>query len=161
MSEKINYQEVSAEDFGRSLRGFGVNLLVKDTAQTIVFLELVFGFQAVRQSADYAIMRLPELPNAGEPPAHFLVQLHADHTYSSNPLPSLLPESGARGGGAELRLYDIDPDIAEEQAKANGYMVLQNTTDKPHGLRECFILDPDGYCWVPSRALVEVEKSEL
>ena len=27
-------------------------------------------------------------------------------------------------------------------------------TDKPHGLREAYILDPDGYCWVPGRPKV-------
>jgi len=155
MSEKFNFKEVSAEEFGRSLRGFGINLLVKETARTIAFLERVFGFEAVRQSADYAIMRLPELHATSVKLAPALVQLHADHTYSANPLPSLLPENGARGGGAELRLYDIDPDMAEEKAQENGYMVLQPSSDKPHGLRECFILDPDGYCWVPSRPLTE------
>ena len=155
MSENFNYEEVSAEEFGRSLLGFGVNLLVKETERTIGFLELVFGFEAVRKSADYAIMRLPESHEAPGQLATVLVQLHADHTYSQNPLPSLLPENGARGGGVELRLYDIDPDIAEEKARANDYMVLQASSDKPHGLRECFILDPDGYCWVPSCALIE------
>jgi hypothetical protein len=25
--------------------------------------------------------------------------------------------------------------------------------DKPHGLRECVLLDDDGYCWVPGVAL--------
>jgi len=157
MSEYTNYQEVSAEEFGRSLRGFGINLLVKDTKRTIAFLESVFGFQAVRQSADYAIMRLLDLSEPRGQQSPILVQLHADHTYSQNPLPSLLPENGARGGGAELRLYDIDPDIAEQKAEANGFIVLQGSLDKPHGLRECFILDPDGYCWVPSRALTEAE----
>jgi hypothetical protein len=29
--------------------------------------------------------------------------------------------------------------------------VLQAPADKPHGLREAYILDPDGYCWVPGR----------
>jgi len=25
--------------------------------------------------------------------------------------------------------------------------------DKPHGLRECIILDDDGYAWVPGKAI--------
>ena len=29
------------------------------------------------------------------------------------------------------------------------YTVLQAPVDKPHGLRETYIVDPDGYIWVP------------
>jgi hypothetical protein len=27
--------------------------------------------------------------------------------------------------------------------------VLAGTMDKPHGLRECILIDDDGYAWVP------------
>jgi hypothetical protein len=30
-----------------------------------------------------------------------------------------------------------------------GFTVLANAQDKPHGLREAFIIDADGYLWVP------------
>ena len=146
----MNFEEVSADDFGRSLSGFGLNLLVKDTARTVQFLEAILNFRVLRQSPDYAILKLP---TAADNRDDLLLQLHSDQTYSANPLPSLLPENGARGGGIELRLYDIDPDEAEARARRRDYVVLQESTDKPHGLRECFILDPDGYCWVPSRPL--------
>ena len=33
---------------------------------------------------------------------------------------------------------------------ALGHHVLAEAADKPHGLRESYILDPDGYCWVPA-----------
>ena len=147
----MNFEDVSAEDFGRSLSGFGLNLLVKETAKTIEFLKLVFGFEILRQSSDYAILRLTTKTQEGD---DLLLQLHSDQTYSANPLPSLLPENGARGAGIELRLYEVDPDEAELRAKQHDYLILQQAADKPHGLRECFILDPDGYCWVPSRPLV-------
>ncbi len=78
-----------------------------------------------------------------------LYQLHADATYADNPLLALLPEAAARGAGIELRLYQVDPDRAEARARQRGHQVLQSAADKPHGLRECFLLDPDGYCWVP------------
>ena len=133
-------ETISAEDFGRGLRGFGVNLLVKDVLKSCVFLETVLLFNPLRKSVDFAILGRKD----------YLIQLHGDHTYHSHPLPSLLPENGARGAGLELRLYEIDPDGAEARAVAADYMVLQSAKDKPHGLRECFILDPDGYCWVPS-----------
>ena len=80
-------------------------------------------------------------------------QLHADHTYHSNPLPSLLPQEGARGAGVELRLYKIDPDECEVRARKLDFVILKKSEDRPHGLRECYILDNDGYCWVPSRTI--------
>jgi len=156
----MDLQTVDAASFGRSLTGFGVNLLVKETARSLEFLEQVLQFKVMRQSEDYAILLFggdptgPSDARDTEAPS-FLLQIHADHTYSENPLPSLLPENGARGGGVELRLYDLDPDRAESRAVARGDVVLQSSADKPHGLRECFLLDPDGYCWVPSAPLDE------
>lgn len=140
METALNYAEVDADVFGRQLTGFGVNLLVADVARSCVFLRDVLAFEILRQSADYAILRHRDV----------LYQLHADTTYTENPLPSLLPESGPRGGGVELRLYQVDPDAAESRARKAGATVMQSSRDKPHGLRECYLLDPDGYCWVPS-----------
>ena len=80
-------------------------------------------------------------------------QLHADGTYSNNPLLSLLPENPPRSAGVELRFYETDPDIATDQALAKGFHVLQKPIDKPHGLREAYILDPDGYVWIPPRPI--------
>ena len=34
-------------------------------------------------------------------------------------------------------------------ALKHGYEVLEPASDKPHGLREAYILDADGYVWVP------------
>ena len=80
--------------------------------------------------------------------------LHADATYGSNPLLSLLPEAGPRGAGAEFRLYATDPDEAAARvADVADAVLLQAATDKPHGLRECVILCSNGYAWVPSRHL--------
>jgi catechol 2,3-dioxygenase-like lactoylglutathione lyase family enzyme len=142
----MDYDTVKAEDFGASLRGIGVNLLVTDVLASAAFLTAVFGMKTFRLSTDFAIMEY-----AGE-----VLQLHSDATFHSHPLPSLLPEAGPRGGGIELRLYETDPDKAAKRAAAYGdnATILQPPTDKPHGLRECVILDTDGYAWVPSRPLV-------
>jgi len=141
----MDYDTVKAEDFGASLRGIGVNLLVTDVLASAALLTDVFGMKASRLSVDFAIMEC-----AGE-----VLQLHSDSTFHSHPLPSLLPEAGPRGGGIELRLYETDPDEAAKRAAAYGdkATILQPPSDKPHGLRECVILDADGYAWVPSRAL--------
>ena len=129
-----------AVQVGHALNGFGVNLLVSDVKRTVSFLERVFGFESLNVSDDYALLQFGQV----------YYQLHGDHTYGSNPLLSLVPESGPRGGGIELRLFELNPDQMETKAREYGYEILMETEDKPHGLRECFILDPDGYCWVPS-----------
>ncbi|MGR3914727.1 MAG: VOC family protein [Gammaproteobacteria bacterium] len=131
---------LSADELGRLFDGFGINLLARRVGANAAFLRDVLQFEILRQSDDYAVL------------AHrgVWVQLHADATYARHPLSALLPEAGMRGIGLELRLYQVDPDAAEKRARAGGYEVLQASADKPHGLRECFLLDPDGYCWVPS-----------
>ncbi|SMX47164.1 glyoxalase [Maliponia aquimaris] len=139
----MDYESVPAADFGASLRGLGLNLLVSDVPARCAMLQAVFGMSGHRVSRDFAILRYGAA----------VFQLHADHTYFANPLLGLLPEAGARGAGAELRLYDSDPDTAAALAEEHGMHILQPPTDKPHGLREAYLLCPDGYAWVPSRPL--------
>jgi predicted enzyme related to lactoylglutathione lyase len=144
----MDYETVSAGDFGASLRGLGMNILVRDVAAQAEFLKAVFDMKAHRVSADFAIITYGEQ----------VFQLHSDGTYHSHPLPSLLPEVGARGAGAEFRLYVSDPDAAVSKAIGVGAHILQEPTNKPHGLREAYILCENGYAWVPSRALTQEER---
>lgn len=137
----MDFETVSAEDFGRSLRGIGLNVLVRDVLAECDFLEAVFGMGIHRRTADFAIVAYGSQ----------VFQLHRDGTYHANPLLGLLPENPPRGAGLEIRLYDTDPDAAAARAEAAGATILQPPTDKPHGLREAYILCPDGYAWVPSR----------
>lgn len=137
----MNFETVEAKDFGASLQGLGINLLCRDVRKTASFLEDVFAMGIHRLSADFAIVTY----------GSHVFQLHADGTYHSNPLLSLLPEAPPRGAGIELRLFNSDPEEAVDRAKSHGATILQPPTDKPHGLREAYILDTDGYAWVPSR----------
>lgn len=139
----MDYETVAAEDFGKSLRGIGLNLLVRDVRVTVEFLQKVFDVGVHRLSDDFAIITY----------GTEVFQLHSDATYAANPLLGLLPENPPRGAGIEIRLYDTDPDDAATKAERLGAMILQTPTDKPHGLREAYILCDDGYAWVPSRAL--------
>lgn len=138
----------SGEDYGRSLKGFGINLLVRDVPRTVAFSEAVLLAETATADRDFAVLRHRV---EGRVLAEWM--LHADGTYHSNPLPSLIPADGPRGAGAELRLYHLDPDAAVARAKARGDVVLAEAADKPHGMREAYILDPDGYCWVVSLPL--------
>jgi hypothetical protein len=142
----VDFDKVSAGDFGRSLRGIGLNLLVRDVIGLARFLVDVFDMGAHQVTADFAIMTYGDQ----------VFQLHSDGTYHSNPLLGLVPEAGARGGGLEIRLYDSDPDKAVEMANVHPHdtTILQAPTDKPHGLREAYILCENGYAWVASRAIV-------
>ncbi|WP_120500195.1 VOC family protein [Roseovarius sp. EL26] len=139
----MDFETVEADKFGASLRGMGLNILVRDVEKQVAFLTELFGMSAYQVSRDFAI-----LAYAGQ-----VMQLHGDQTYGANPLLGLLPEAGARGAGAEFRLYESDPDEVAVKAESLGGHILQPPTDKPHGLREVYVLCENGYAWVASRPL--------
>ncbi len=141
----MDYETVEPASFGKGLTGLSVNLLVRDVLEEARFLQAVFAMQAHRLSKDFAIMT-----HAG-----MAFQLHSDGTFANHPLFALLPESGPRGAGIELRLHEADPDTCVRlAADFPAAMVLAEPKDKlAHGLREAVILCPMGYAWVPSRRL--------
>ncbi len=130
---------IPADEYGRSLRGLTVNLLVADVARAVAFQTEVLGAQTTYVDPDFAVMS-----GFGSE-----WMMHADHTYNDHPLHGSLGPDMPRGIGTELRLHGCDPDQAEARALARGDIVLAGAMDKPHGLREAFIIDPDGYLWVP------------
>ena len=136
----MDLETISADAFGRSLTGVGINLLTRDVRALAAFLTDTFGLTAHRLSDDFAIIRH----------ADTLIQLHADGTYHSNPLPQLIPENPPRGGGAQFYLFGIAPDAAVSRAEALGHTVIEPPANKPHGLREATILSPDGYAFSPA-----------
>lgn len=135
-----------ADAFGRALvHGIGVNLLVTDVERAVRFQKEVFGAAISYFDDDFAILVL----------GGTTWMLHHDRTYRTHPLSGIAMATDGRGAGVELRLYGVDPDAAEAAAEGAGGIVLAGAADKPHGLREAFILDHEGYCWVPG-----VPKSE-
>lgn len=134
---------VSPPDYGRTLRGLGFNLLVTDVARSVRFATQVLGATSFYDDEDFAALKL----NGGD------FMLHADHTYRDHPLSGVVMGAEARGAGVELRIYGADPDVAEAAARAGGWTILAGSMDKPHGLRECMIIDDDGYVWVPGMAI--------
>ena len=130
---------MTGAEYGRSLSGFGVNLLVRDVPASVAFHRTVLNAIVVYEDPDFAVLR----HGAAE------MMLHADHTYDRHPIRARL--DGKRGNGLELRLHQADPDAAEAAARAGGYDVMAAAADKGHGLREVYIVDPDGYIWVPDR----------
>lgn len=134
---------MSGADYGRSLTGFGVNLIVSDLERAVQFARQVIQAEVLFRTDVFAAMKL-----SGQ---HFM--FHINDSYRGNELHATLISDMPRGVGIELRCYHVDPDAAEARARALGYTVLAGALDKPHGLRECMILDDDGFVWIPSKHL--------
>jgi catechol 2,3-dioxygenase-like lactoylglutathione lyase family enzyme len=124
-------------EYGRSLTGLSVNLIVRDVAKSLPFYRDVLGMTVHYADADFAALEF----------AGAKVQLHADHTYEHQPWAPRLAETGKRGLGAEIRIMGIDPDAAEQRARAKGVTVLTGTREWPHGWRDVVLEDPDGYAF--------------
>jgi len=133
-----------ADDFGRSLpRGIGINLLVTEIAPTEELLRLVLGANTIHADEDFAAIEL----------LGSVLMLHADHSYLDHEMTGVTAGVEIRGAGIEIRVYGADPDRAEASARQLGHTILAASMDKPHGLRECHIVGPDGYIFVPSLAI--------
>jgi catechol 2,3-dioxygenase-like lactoylglutathione lyase family enzyme len=135
-----------AAEFGRSLEGVSVNLIVRDVARSVPFYRDVLGFQLLYSDPDYAAFDRDG----------FKLQLHADHTWEHMPWAERLAE-GPRGVGAELRLLGVEPDAAERRARELGFRVHLGTRERAgHGWRECYLEDPDGYLWAVGTAITAI-----
>ncbi|MEZ4494556.1 MAG: VOC family protein [Dehalococcoidia bacterium] len=129
---------MSAIDYSRSLHGLSINLLVASIEPAVRFGTEVIGAEAVYSDPDFAVMVY-----AGQE-----WMLHADHTYEAHPHAMRMHDAGARGAGLEIRIHGRSPDEAARAATALGCEILTPPADKAHGMRETYILDPDGYTWV-------------
>jgi len=131
---------ISTVAYAQSLDGFSVNLLVRDVASHAAFVREVLGLEVVYSDPDIAVYRHGQ--------SDWMV--HADHTYedSDNPMTGIVRGLAGRGGSVELRVHHCDPDAAVAAAQRAGFEVLAECEDKPHGLREAYIRDGEGYIWV-------------
>ena len=130
----MDYDTISADAFGASLRGIGLNLLVRDVLAQVAFLETVFGMKARQATPDFAIISYGTQ----------VFQLHVDGTYHANPLLGLLPETPPRGAGIEIRLYDTDPEQACDVAEsASGIIHKRQQTNHTGCARHIFCAKTD------------------
>lgn len=142
-SKRTGTPWMSADDYGKSLTGLGVNLLVTSVDESVRFASKVLGAEIVYADIDFAVMSASGTQ----------WMLHADHTYDDHPMAGVVADVPARGCGLEIRLHHCDPDKACAKAREHGFIVLADAMDKPHGVREAFIVAPDGYIWVPDSPL--------
>jgi len=126
---------MSAADYGRTLSGLSVNLIVRDVARSVPFYRDVLDLSLLYSDEDFAAFEREGVK----------LQLHADHTYAQMPWAPRLGDGSARGLGAEIRMLGLDPDAAEARAREAGFSVLVPVRDWPHGWRDCVLEDPDGY----------------
>ena len=126
---------MKADDYGRTLTGLSVNLIVRDVARSVPFYMGVLQLRLLHADEDFAAFEGDGVK----------LQLHADHTYERMPWASRLRDERKRGLGAEIRILGIDPDAAERRARDAGFTVLVPVRDWPHGWRDCVLEDPDGY----------------
>ena len=128
---------MSADEYGRSLPVFSVNLLVRNVSNSISFYRDVLGATVRYSDDDFAALSLLGVD----------FMLHADHAYDHHPLYAVLQAARERGVGAELRFLGIHPDQVEQRANRAGATVLQPAKNFAHGWREITLRDPDGYIW--------------
>jgi catechol 2,3-dioxygenase-like lactoylglutathione lyase family enzyme len=126
---------MSAADYGRTLSGLSVNLIVREIERSVPFYTEALGLRLLYSDEDFAALEREGVR----------LQLHADHTYAAMPWAGRLRDDSRRGLGAEIRILGIDPDEAEKRARDRGFTVLVPTRDWPHGWRDCVLEDPDGY----------------
>ena len=126
---------MSAADYGRTLTGLSVNLIVRDVARSVPFYTDVLELRLLYSDEDFAAFERDGVR----------VQIHADHAYARMPWAGRLSAESRRGLGAEIRILGIDPDAAERRARDRGFTVAVPVRDWPHGWRDCVLEDPDGY----------------
>jgi uncharacterized glyoxalase superfamily protein PhnB len=113
------------------------NLLVRNIERAIPFYRDVLGGVIHYADPDFAAIKVGAVE----------LMLHADHTYDKHPSHERLTAGEARGLGAELRLFGLDPDAVEARARRAGVTIVRATATREHGWREVMVEDADGYVW--------------
>jgi lactoylglutathione lyase len=117
---------------------FRIELFVTDLDASIRFYEDVLGFSLERRDRDYASLRLggavlglgpiAKLPEDGPPPGFTQGRL-----------------AGRRGAGVEIVLEVDDLEHAVARVERTGHPLAEPIRERPWGLRDFRLADPDGY----------------
>jgi uncharacterized glyoxalase superfamily protein PhnB len=132
-----------ADEYGRAMPKFSLNLLVREVERSLPFYKNVLGATVRYADQDFAALNMQGVD----------FMLHSDHAYDHHPIFERLKVGGARGTGAELRVMGIDPDVIEKRAQTAGAKIIQPAMDFPHGWRDVMLEDPDGYIWAVGVAI--------
>ena len=113
-----------------------LELFVTDMDRTIGFYREVLGFTLLRREPDYASVRQGDVV-LGIGPVAKLSDTGGYFTRSRL--------AGERGLGVEIVLEVDDVRAAYDAVRASGHPVLEPMQDRPWGLTDFRIADPDGY----------------
>ncbi len=86
---RIGDSFMPADEYGRALPKFSVNLLVRNVEQSVAFYRDVLGATVRYADGDFAALALVNTD----------FMLHADYTYDHHPLYQRLQDHGPRGWG--------------------------------------------------------------
>ena len=137
---------IEPDELSKNLVGFGKYLIFREPLISALSIATVFSLNLIKAYKFYALLNWDDNANFGN-----LIQVHSDFSYIKTPYYKYFEDSRPRGLGAELRLFNVSPDKSVEQASIEqGWQVIESPNDKEHGLREAFLLDNVGFCWVPS-----------
>ena len=113
-------------------------LFVTDRDQSVDFYTSALGFEVQRLDESYAVLtcggvtigigRQADLPETGEGPGFTQQRLARDH-----------------GAGVEIVLETPDLGGLYERVQRSGYPLAAPLQDRPWGLRDFRVTDPDGY----------------
>lgn len=112
-----------------------LELFVDDLAASIAFYVGALGFREEQRQDDYASVRNGAVVFG----LGLASQLPLTHHFGP------LALRRQRGVGIEIVLEVADVDAAYRVAEASRYAVASPPTDRPWGLRDFRIIDPDGY----------------
>ena len=143
MKTRMGEAWMPADEYGRRLPKFTVNLLVRDVERALPFYRDVLQATVRYADGDFAALEIGGTD----------FMLHADHAYDKHPLHDRVRGVAVRGIGAEIRVMGIDPNAAEERAKKFGAEIVQEARDFPHGWRDVMLADADGYVWAVGVAI--------
>jgi lactoylglutathione lyase len=117
--------------------GLRLELFVEDMAATIAFYTQVLAFEVARHEPDdYASLRWGNAVLSIGPVA----KLPEEGGYFGRDIPSY-----RRGLGVEIVLEVDDVEEWHARVGASGHPILEPLQDRPWGLRDFRIADPDGY----------------
>ena len=113
-------------------------LFVADRDRSVDFYTSVLGFEVQRLDEAHALLtcgqvtlglgRQADLPETGDGPGFTQERLRRDH-----------------GAGVEIVLETTDLDLLYERVRRSRYPLAAGMQDRPWGLRDFRVADPDGY----------------
>lgn len=116
--------------------GLRMELFVRDMDISIDFYRRVLGFELLRKEEGYASLRSGGVVLGLGP----IAKLPVENAYFTQGR-----LAGERGAGVEIVLEVEDIEAMQEHVRAAGYPILERLQDRPWGLRDFRISDPDGY----------------